>query len=143
MSKIIFSQNELIKLRQNPNVQRVSERAITYTNEFKMKFIDAYAAGHLPRQIFEDNGFDISVLGIKRIEQSAYRWKKLYIKEGVIGLSDSRKCTSGRHQKGECSPRDIIRKQEARIEVLEEQIRMLRSYISKHVQTKNKYYVKS
>lgn len=77
MSKIIFSTKEIKKLQNNSNVQRVSERAITYTESFKNRFIDEYLAGKLPRQIFIENGFDVNVIGMKRIEQSAYRWKKL------------------------------------------------------------------
>ncbi|WP_448162812.1 HTH domain-containing protein [Bacillus mobilis] len=73
MSKIIFSTKEIKKLQNNLNVQRVSERAITYTESFKNRFIDEYLVGKLPRQIFIENGFDVNVIGMKRIEQSAYR----------------------------------------------------------------------
>lgn len=59
MSKITFSTKEIKTLQRNPNVQRVSERAITYTDAFKNRFIDEYLAGKLPRQIFEENGFDV------------------------------------------------------------------------------------
>lgn len=86
MSKIIFSKIEINMLQQNPNVKRVSERGITYTTDFKNKFIDEYQAGKLPRQIFIDNCFDVDVIGIKRIEQSAYRWKKAFDKDGTLGL---------------------------------------------------------
>lgn len=75
MSKIIFSTKEIKTLQKNSNVQRVSERAITYTDSFKNRFMDEYLAGKLPRQIFSVNGFDEDVIGIKRIEQSAHRWK--------------------------------------------------------------------
>ena len=96
MSKITFSTKEINTLQNNPNVQRVSEKAITYTDEFKNRFIDDYQAGKLPRQIFEENDFDVDVIGIKRIEQSAFRWKKAYEKNGLIGLTGSRKTSSGR-----------------------------------------------
>ncbi|MGN7176612.1 HTH domain-containing protein, partial [Cytobacillus sp. SAFR-174] len=56
MSKITFSANEIKTLQKNPNVQRVSESSITYTDEFKSRFIDEYQTGKLPRQIFEENG---------------------------------------------------------------------------------------
>lgn len=39
MSKITFSTKEINTLQNNPNVQRVSEKAITYTDEFKNRFI--------------------------------------------------------------------------------------------------------
>nr|WP_231314194.1 HTH domain-containing protein [Neobacillus sedimentimangrovi] len=68
MSKILFSPKEIQKLQKNPNVQQVSERATTYTDEFKRKFIDEYLAGKTPRQIFNEHGFDEEIIGIKRIE---------------------------------------------------------------------------
>jgi putative transposase len=74
MSKITFSNKEIKKLQKNPNVQRVSNLAITYSDDFKNKFMDEYLAGKLPRQIFEKNGFDIDIIGIGRIGKSAYRF---------------------------------------------------------------------
>ena len=114
MSKITFTDREIKTLQKNPNVQRVSRLSITYTEEFKNKFIDEYQVGKLPRQIFEENGFDVDVIGIKRIEQSAYRWKKSYEKDGLIGLIDARKTASGRPLKRELSQAEIIERQEAR-----------------------------
>jgi putative transposase len=73
MSKITFSPKDIKTLQNNPNVQRVSQLAITYTDEFKNKFMDEYLGGKFPRQIFEEYGFDINVVGLKRIEQAACR----------------------------------------------------------------------
>jgi len=126
MSKITFSPKEINILQKNPNVQRVSERAITYTDAFKNKFIDEYLNGKLPRQIFIENGFDVDVIGKKRIEQSAHRWKKAYEKNGLIGLTDSRKVASGRPIKRELTPSEIIERQEARIKLLEGQVELLK-----------------
>jgi len=126
MSKITFSTKEIKVLQKNPNIQRVSERSITYTDSFKSRFMDEYMAGKLPRQIFEENGFDVDVIGLKRIEQSAYRWKKAYDKNGLIGLTDTRKTGSGRPLKRELTPSEIIERQEAKIKLLEGQIELLK-----------------
>lgn len=126
MSKITFTDRAIKTLQKNPNVQRVSRLSITYTEEFKNKFIDEYQVGKLPRQIFEENGFDVDVIGIKRIEQSAYRWKKSYEKDGLIGLTDARKTASGRPLKRELSQEEIIERQEARIKLLEGQVELLK-----------------
>lgn len=126
MSKITFSTKEIKTLQKNPNVQRVSERAITYTDAFKNRFMDEYLAGKLPRQIFMENNFDVDVIGTKRIEQSAYRWKKAYEKNGLIGLTDSRKTSSGRPLKRELTYSEIIERQEARIKLLEGQVELLK-----------------
>jgi len=126
MSKITFIPKEIKTLQKNPNVERVSERSITYTDAFKNKFMDEYLTGKLPRQIFEENGFDVDVIGIKRIEQSAYRWNKAYEKNGLIGLTDSRKTGSGRPLKRELTPSEVIARQEARIKLLEGQVELLK-----------------
>lgn len=126
MSKIIFTKQEIETLQNNTNVARVSERAITYTDAFKHTFLDAYLAGKLPRHIFEENGFDVEVIGMKRIEQSAYRWKKAYEKDGSIGLTDSRKSHSGRPLIRELTSTEIIERQEARIKLLEGQVALLK-----------------
>ncbi len=126
MSKITFSTKEIKTLQQNPNIHRVSDRSITYTDDFKNRFIDEYLAGKLPRQIFAENGFDVDVIGIKRIEQSACRWKKAYEKNGLIGLTDTRKNASGRPLKRELSPSEVIERQKARIELLEGQVELLK-----------------
>ena len=126
MSKIIFTKQEIEILQNNTNVARVSERAITYTDAFKHTFLDAYLAGKLPRHIFEENGFDVEVIGMKRIEQSAYRWKKAYEKDGSIGLTDSRKSNAGRPLIRELTSTEIIERQEARIKLLEGQVALLK-----------------
>jgi putative transposase len=114
MSTITFTQKEIKILQKNPNVQRVSNLVITYTDAFKNKFMNEYLAGKFPRQIFEENGFDINIIGLKRIEQSAYRWKKAYEKDGLIGLTDTRKSASGRPLKRELTQSEIIERQEAK-----------------------------
>lgn len=126
MSKVIFSSKDIKNLQANPNVERVSELAVTYKDDFKKKFMEEYLAGKLPRQIFEDNGFDINILGIRRVEQSAYRWKKAYEKDGIIGLADTRKTASGRPLERELSQEEIIERQEAKIKILEEQVILLK-----------------
>ncbi|WP_031263471.1 IS3 family transposase [Sporolactobacillus laevolacticus] len=126
MSKLTFSTKEIKALQKNPNVQRVSDRAITYTDSFKSRFMDEYLAGKLPRQIFTENGFDLEVIGIKRMEQSAYRWKKAYEKNGLIGLTDSRKIGSGRPLRRELTSSEVIERQEARIKLLEGQVELLK-----------------
>lgn len=122
MSKKRFTLNEREQLAQNPNVLRVSEKSITYANEFKRVFIDEYMSGRTPREIFEANGFSVDVLGLKRVEQCADRWKRAYEKDGITGLADSRKEAALRPSKRALSPEEIMAKQEAQIKLLEAQL---------------------
>ena len=126
MSKILFTEKDIEKLKKNKNVARASKKSITYTFEFKRLFIDEYIAGKLPRDIFIENGFDIEMIGIKRVEQSADRWKKIYDKGGIIALDDTRKTSNGRPSNRELTKEEIIGRQEAKIKLLEAQVELLK-----------------
>lgn len=126
MSKITFDKQSIELLKQNHYVVKVSEKSITYSDEFKRFFIEEYLTGKIPRVIFEEAGFDIEILGIKRYEQAAARWLRSYNNDGIIGLRDTRKENSGRPTDKKLSKDDIISKQEARIKLLEEQVTMLK-----------------
>ncbi|WP_255314504.1 HTH domain-containing protein [Bacillus sp. FJAT-26390] len=122
MGKKHFNQHEQEQLANNPYVLRISEKSITYADEFKRVFIDQYVLGRTPREIFETSGFQVEILGMKRIEQCADRWKKDYEKDGIIGLADSRKEPALRPSKRDLSPDEIIAKQEAQIKLLVAQL---------------------
>lgn len=122
MSKKIFSEQDQLNLSTNKYVIRISDKAITYADEFKQVFIDQYLAGKPPREIFEANGFDVNIIGKQRVKQCAERWRKAYEKDGVIGLADSRKESSGRPLKRELTQDEVIARQEAKIKLLESQV---------------------
>lgn len=126
MSKIIFSEEDIKSLRTNPYVIKVSEKAITYSDEFKRLFIENYLQGKSPKQIFYEAGFDTQILGKKRYEQAAYRWLKAYNSDGIVGLRDTRKESSGRPRTTELSKDEIIKHQDAKIKLLEEQLELLK-----------------
>ncbi len=81
--------------------------------------MDEYFAGKTPRQIFKEYGFDEEIIGIKRIEQSAFRWRKAYEKKGLIGLTDTRRFGSGRPIQRELTAAEVI-------QLLEEQVDLLK-----------------
>ena len=141
MSKILFSKNDMRTLKKNRNVLRVSENSITYSYEFKILFIDAYISGKLPKQIFEENGFDINIIGMKRIGYASQRWRTAYKRNGIIGLEDTRKTASGRPRSTELTKEEIIERQETKIKLLEAQVELLKKLDSKErqvVQRNNK-----
>jgi putative transposase len=132
MSKKRFNEEDRENLSRNKNVIRISDKAITYADEFKQLFIDHYMTGKTPREIFEANGFDVNVIGMKRVEQCADRWKKAYEQGGgIVGLADSRKGASGRPLKRELTQDEVIAKQEARIKLLESQVELLKKLDTK------------
>lgn len=126
MSKIRFSKNEIDKLSKNKYVLKVSDKAITYTNEFKIHFIAEYSKGKTSRVIFEEAGFDVDVLGIRRIDCAGARWRKAYKENGVLGLDDTRRNNSGRPRQHKITKDEIIAKQNAEIEYLKAEVELLK-----------------
>ncbi len=63
MSIYRFTEKEIEILRNNPNVKNVTEKAMTYCKVFKEYFIREYSKGRIAREIYEEAGFDVEVLG--------------------------------------------------------------------------------
>mgnify|MGYP003445072101 FL=1 len=126
MTKNYFTPRQDKELRKNLYVNAVSDKAITYTDEFKRLFITDNEAGKLPRKIFEDAGFNIEMIGITRVSKAADRWKTAYKKQGVTGLEDSRKFSSGRPLERELSLEEKYARLEAKTRLLEAENELLK-----------------
>ena len=84
MARGRLHEEDIAILRANPYVSDVDENRIIYTNEFKRLFMTEYQDGKKPTQIFKEAGFDPKILGSKRIERAAHRWKESYA-SGSLG----------------------------------------------------------
>jgi hypothetical protein len=126
MSKKHFTETEIDILSNNQYVKSVSTKGVTYTDEFKRIFIAENENGKLPRHIFEENGFDIEVIGIVRVQRAASRWRTAYNKSGVLGLRDTRKENSGRPTKKEFSLEEKNARLEAQIQLLRAENELLK-----------------
>jgi putative transposase len=138
MSKLLFSEHDIKKLKANKYVLSVSQKSITYTNEFKVHFINEYIIGKIPNQIFKESGFDIQMLGFKRIKSTAYNWKSAYKKDGISGLQDLRKFTSGRTSSKPLTPEQLLIRKDAEIEYLKAEIELLKKLDEKERQVVQK-----
>lgn len=78
MVKGKFTKKEIENLKKNPFVVSVNEIRILYSDDFKKYFIEEYRKGVGPTQIFRNAGFDPKVIGGKRIERAAARWRKAF-----------------------------------------------------------------
>ncbi|WP_051823928.1 IS3 family transposase [Clostridium sulfidigenes] len=126
MSKKTFTVEEVELLSKNKYVQSVSEKSITYSNEFKIHFIAESKKGKTSRLIFEEAGFDIGIIGERRCEVAGARWRKAFKDKGVLGLDDTRKHNSGAKLKRELSKDEIIARKDAEIEYLKTEVEMLK-----------------
>ena len=126
MTKNYLTPNQQSELNKNPYVKAVSEKAITYTDEFKRLFISENEAGKSPRQIFEEAGFDIGVIGMIRVQKSANRWRRSYRDQGITGLEDTRKYSTGRPLERELSLEEKYARLEAKNRLLEAENELLK-----------------
>ncbi len=89
-----FTPEEIEILSKNPNVKSVTAKQITYTDDFKIRFLEEYNAGKMPLEIFVEAGFNQKLIGQGRIDKAAARWKRKEHRPG--GVSDQKKGHSGR-----------------------------------------------
>ncbi|MFR1075544.1 MAG: IS3 family transposase [Romboutsia timonensis] len=126
MSKKLFTEEEIIILKQNKYIKKVSSKGITYTDEFKKIFINESINGKLPRIIFEECGFNIDIIGMQRIKSSASRWRTAFKNGGAIKLTDTRKYNTGRPIEKDLSIEEKYKKLEAKMKLLQAENELLK-----------------
>jgi hypothetical protein len=140
MSKIIFNEHQRRLLETNQNVASVSDRAIQYTAEFKIKAVKENQLGKGPAQIFNEAGFDLEIIGLKKAQSSLARWRKTYQTLGESGFLEERrgKASSGRPKAEHLSAEKKLEKAEARIRLLEAELTLLKKLEEMERQAKKK-----
>lgn len=140
VSKIIFNEIQMKLLEQNPNVQHVSDRSISYKQEFKVEAINENLKGKGPAQIFIEHGFDLEVIGTDKPGQCLNRWRKTYEQFGEDGFFTERrgKGAAGRPSSKPRSVEDNLKKAEARIKYLEAELEFLKKLDELERQAKKK-----
>ena len=114
-----FSKEQIDELSKNPYVQRVTEKAITYTEQFREEFYLKYNHGDTPASILRSMGFNTKVLGQKRINGIVQRIKKM-AEKGTF--EDSREGSSGRPRTKEMTAEEEIAYLKHKIEYQKQQI---------------------
>ena len=71
-----YTTKEIKALKSNPYTFKVTKNKLYFTAEFKEHFWAGYQAGHTPRKILSDFGYDLSVFGQKQIDSIVQRVKK-------------------------------------------------------------------
>ena len=118
MSKKLFTDVQVKKLSKNKQIKNVTNKEITYTNEFKYKLVkECENYKKFPQEVFRECGIDPEIVGKGRIEASAHRWRKQLNYIGKI--TDTRTTNSGNTLKRELSDKEKLERAEARIKLLE------------------------
>jgi transposase-like protein len=119
MASKSFSDEEIIELRKNPYVHRVSPTTITYTQEFREYFVSEYQKGITPNEILRKAGFDRKILGKERCESISRNFRRRAKRED--GLEDKRKLCNWRTQTRELSPEEEIQRLKQKVKYLEQE----------------------
>ncbi len=124
MSKVRFSEEQIKRLKDNPYIENISEKSITYTMAFREKSVDLYQRGYSSRQIFEDAGLSVKDLGMNRIRLSLERWRKMSKRDE--GFKDTRKGSSGRSRQKPRTLEEELKYLKDRNEYLEQENEFLK-----------------
>lgn len=85
-------------LEKSPHVERITEKNVSYTAEFKKHATEEYNKGISPIEIFEQAGFDVSIFPADYPRSTLKRWRTSVQKNGINSLSEDNrgKGSSGR-----------------------------------------------
>lgn len=126
MTKKLFSKQEQNQLACSPCVVAVSEKGITYKDEFKKHYIAENEKGKGTREIFEEAGLDVELIGLVRVISSGKRWRKTYREKGINRLVDTRKEMSGRPLERELSLEEKYTRLDAKNRLLQAENELLK-----------------
>jgi len=124
MGKNYFLDEHVDELKLNPYVKTVSNKAITYTDEFKNIFMDKYKKGMLPSTILKELGFNTKILGKSRIKGIVERMHK-HVNRGC-DCHDLRSDNSGRPSIKELTDTEHIARLEHQIRYLKQENEFLK-----------------
>lgn len=94
----MFTDTQVKKLMNNKWIKNITNKAITYTDEFKYKLVQECEDGKkYPKDVFRECGIDPNAVGITRIQSAACRWRKQMNSTGEI--RDTRTTNSGNKAK--------------------------------------------
>jgi len=100
MSKRIFTREQVEDLMNNPNISKCSDKAISYSKDFKIRAIKLYREGLTSKEIFKQAGFDLNVIGKDKPKWLMHAWNKTYKSKGEEGLkTEARGRDGGRPRK--------------------------------------------
>ena len=123
MGKNYFTIEQVEELKKNKYIKHVSEKAITYTEEFKERFMFEYKTGKPRSQILIDMGIDPKILGEKRLDGIVATIKRQSV--SPKGFRDTRADSSGRPCTRDLTQEELIERQKQEIELLKAKVEYL------------------
>lgn len=125
MSKKLFTDAQVKKLSKNKWIKNITNKGITYTDEFKYKLVkECENFKKFPQDVFRECGIDPEIVGERRYSNAAKRWRKQLKNAGEI--VDTRTTKSGNTLKHELSDKEKLERAEAKIKLLEAENELLK-----------------
>ena len=130
-----FTEEQHQLLRKNPYVYAITGSRIQLTKEFKEIFLTAYNEGQSPRQILEDHGFDINIIGEHRIWSISQHIRDEYKKYGEFheGYTQRRSgfnTVTASNQNQPLSDKEAIKQLEHKVDYLTQEMEFLKKISS-------------
>lgn len=136
MAGIRFTDEQVSMLRSNPWVKSVTPKYVSFTKEFMEEFIALHSEGQTRYEIFESHGLPVDVMGKKTIKKTTDNWIEKANKS--IALSDEKR--GGRPRTRDLTQEEIIARQQAKIEMLQQEndfLRQIRRLERRHQPSKS------
>ena len=108
-------------LRSNPWGKSATPRYVSFTKEFMEEFIALHSEGQTRYEIFESHGLPVDAMGKKTIKKTTGNWIRKANKS--IALSDEKR---GRPRARGLTQEEIVARQQAKIEMLQQENDFLR-----------------
>ena len=114
-----------MKTSENKWIKNITNKGITYTDEFKYKLLkECEDYKKFPQDVFRECGIDPEIVGERRYNNAAKRWRKQFRSTGQI--KDNRIENSGRNLEHELTDKEKLERAEARIKLLEAENELLK-----------------
>lgn len=115
------------KLTKNPYVEKITEKHVKFTSQFKIMAVEMNLKGRSPIDIFEKCGFDVSLFPDRYFNHCLKRWRLKYNEKGKASLKTN---MTGKHKtkKGKHADPDELTIEDLRalVEIQQETIEMLK-----------------
>ena len=134
MSRKSYSPEEIALISSCPYVKSVTPKAVRYTAEFMEIFRSETLAGRNGFDVFRDYGLSVDAIGRESVLQTIRNWR-FKVSHGVE-LSDQ----TGRPMTRDLTQEEIIARQQAKIEMLQQEndfLRQIRGLERRHQPSKS------
>ncbi len=118
MDRRILTEEKIKILKENRNVKNCTKWSITYDNDFKVKAVKQYEEGINPRDIFNQAGLDLKIIGKDAPKESIKQWNRVYKRMGIAGLQTENRGRNGGLNKIWMTEKDRIKRLEAEVAYL-------------------------